>query len=127
MITNVKGEFRQFDAVITSHGSDFGRASVEASIDAASIFTNNTDRDNHLRSADFFDAGNFPKLRFKGTEFVRLDDENYRLTGLLTIKDIVLRSHTGRLEEESAKLMRNEDPEKTDKLIKELNKMDEAV
>ena len=48
-------------------------------------------------------------------------------SNLLTIKDIVLRSHTGRLEEESAKLMRNEDPEKTDKLIKELNKMDEAV
>ena len=48
-------------------------------------------------------------------------------SNLLTIKDIVLRSHTGRLEEESAKLMRNEDPEKTDKLLKELNKMDEAV
>ena len=48
-------------------------------------------------------------------------------SNLLTIKDIVLRSHTGRLEEESAKLMRNEDPEKTDKLIKELNRMDEAV
>ena len=48
-------------------------------------------------------------------------------SNLLTIKDIVLRSHTGRLEEESAKLMRNEDPEKTGKLIKELNKMDEAV
>ena len=48
-------------------------------------------------------------------------------SNLLTIKDIVLRSHTGRLEEESAKLMRNEDPEKTDNLIKELNKMDEAV
>ena len=48
-------------------------------------------------------------------------------SNLLTIKDIVLRSHTGRLEEESAKLMRNEDPEKTDKLLKDLNKMDEAV
>ena len=48
-------------------------------------------------------------------------------SNLLTIKDIILRSHTGRLEEESAKLMRNEDPEKTDKLIKELNRMDEAV
>ena len=88
MITNVKGEFRQFDATITSHGTDFSRASVEVSIDAASIFTNNTDRDNHLRSADFFDAENFPKLSFKGTEFTRLDDENYRLTGLLSIKDV---------------------------------------
>ena len=48
-------------------------------------------------------------------------------SNLLTIKDIVLRSHTGRLEEESARLMRNEDPESTDKVIKELNKMDEAV
>ena len=48
-------------------------------------------------------------------------------SNLLTIKDIVLRSHTGRLEEESARLMRNEDPEKTDKLLKDLNKMDEAV
>lgn len=88
MITNVKGEFRQFEAAISSLGTDFSQASVEASIDASSVFTNNADRDNHLRSADFFDVENFGTLRFKGTAFERLDDENYRLTGLLTIKDV---------------------------------------
>lgn len=88
MITNVKGEFRQFEASITSLGADFSQASVEVKIDASSVFTNNNDRDNHLRSADFFDVENFPALSFKGTEFARLDDENYRLTGLLTIKGI---------------------------------------
>lgn len=88
MITNVKGEFRKFSANIISEGSDFSKAIVSANIDAASIFTNNTDRDTHLKSGDFFDAENFKEILFEGTSFTKLDEENYQLKGLLTMKGV---------------------------------------
>jgi polyisoprenoid-binding protein YceI len=88
MITNVKGEFRNFNAEVLSSGNDFTTASVNVSIDAASVFTNNDDRDNHLKSADFFDIENHKELTFKATTLKKVDDDEYRLTGLLTIKGI---------------------------------------
>lgn len=87
MITNVKGEFRKFDAEVLSNGDDFSNAKINASIDASSIFTNNNDRDAHLKSGDFFDAEKHNQLRFESTEVTKVDDENYRLKGNLTIKD----------------------------------------
>ena len=86
MISNVKGEFQKFDGQIVSQGEDFDRAKVTATADADSIYTNNKDRDTHLRSADFFDAENNKELKFEGTAFEKLDEDNYKLTGLLTIK-----------------------------------------
>jgi len=88
MISNVKGEFRNFSASITSEGTDFSKAKVQVNIDAASIFTNNTDRDGHLQSADFFDVENHKELTFEGTSFNKLDDENYQLKGILTMKGV---------------------------------------
>ncbi len=88
MITNVKGEFRVFGASIDAIGNDFTKAAVQVIVDAASIFTNNDDRDAHLRSADFFDTENFKELTFKGSSFTRLDDEAYKLTGLLGMKGV---------------------------------------
>lgn len=86
MISNVKGEFRNFNATLFSNGNDFSNAEVKASMDAASIFTNNADRDTHLKSADFFDAENHGQLTFEGSSFKKLDDDNYQLNGILTIK-----------------------------------------
>lgn len=86
MITNVKGEFRNFSASI--EGEDFTKSPVHLSIDASSVFTNNDDRDNHLRSADFFESENFPELKFSSSKFIKLDDENYTLTGNLEIKGV---------------------------------------
>jgi polyisoprenoid-binding protein YceI len=88
MITNVNGEFRQFSAEINTSGADFVNASLTVVIDAASIDTNNNDRDAHLRSADFFDVEHFGELTFRGTSFKQASDENYHLTGDLTIKGI---------------------------------------
>ena len=88
MISNVKGEFRNFSASIKAISEDFSQAKVSASINAASIFTNNTDRDAHLTSADFFDAATFKEITFEGTSFTKLDEENYELKGVLTIKGV---------------------------------------
>lgn len=86
MITNVKGEFRNFDAEIISNGEDFSNAKITANVDASSIFTNNTDRDNHLKSADFFDADQHNELRFESTEVEKVGAEEYKLKGDLSIK-----------------------------------------
>lgn len=86
MISNVKGSFTKFEAAI--HGEDFRKSTIEVTIDAASINTNNADRDVHLKSADFFDAAQFESLQFKSSSFVVADDETYELKGMLTIKGI---------------------------------------
>lgn len=86
MISNVKGVFTNYEATID--GEDFAKSSVKATIQAASISTNNTDRDNHLRSADFFDAENFPNITFESQSFTKVDDDTYKLKGVLTIKDV---------------------------------------
>lgn len=88
MITNVKGEFRKFTAEIDSANDDFTDADIRMSIDAASVFTNNEDRDNHLRSADFFDSEKYPHITFESTSLNKISDEQYKLTGFLTIKGI---------------------------------------
>ncbi len=88
MITNVKGEFRTFDAGLVTDGNDFSTAEVNVTIDAASVFTNNEDRDNHLKSADFFDVEKHKELTFKSTKIEKADDDEYKLMGLLTIKGV---------------------------------------
>ena len=88
MISNVKGEFRKFDATVLSSGDDLSSAEVSVNIDASSVYTNNDDRDNHLRSDDFFGAEVHPQLTFKSTDLIKLDDDNYQLKGLLQIKGI---------------------------------------
>lgn len=94
MITNVKGEFQTFNATIDSEGDDFSNAKISVVIDADSIYTNNADRDAHLKSADFFDAEKYPKITFDSTELNKLDDSNYQLKGTLGMhgvdKEIVL-------------------------------------
>lgn len=84
MISNVKGHFKNFD--IEMEGEDFTKSKVTVSIDASSIYTNNEDRDTHLKSGDFFDAEQYPKLTFTSNNIEKLEDDEYEMTGELSIK-----------------------------------------
>ena len=88
MIATVKGEFQKFNASIEAVGTDFANARVQATLDASSIFTNEENRDKHLRSADFFDVEQHPHLHFTGTDMKHVGGNDYTLTGDLTIKGI---------------------------------------
>ena len=88
MVTNVRGSFGEFDGTINFDPANPENASVEATIQTASINTGVADRDNHLRSADFFDAANYPTITFKSTGVKAVDDNNVKLTGDLTIHGI---------------------------------------
>ena len=83
MISTVKGNFGSFEVNVETENDDFTNANIEVSIDADSINTNNSDRDAHLKSDDFFNAEEFPKIRFVSTAF-----DGEKLTGNLTIRDI---------------------------------------
>ena len=88
MCTNGSGKFGTYDATITTDGDNFDNADIEFSGEINSVDTGNKDRDNHLKSADFFDGENHPKLTFKSTSFAKVDDENYELTGNLNIRGV---------------------------------------
>ncbi|TWT04177.1 polyisoprenoid-binding protein [Planococcus sp. CPCC 101016] len=87
MISKVKGSFSSYEATVEANEEDLQGALIDFKIDVASINTNNTDRDNHLRSADFFDAEQFPYITFTANDIVKKGDE-YELTGDLTMKGV---------------------------------------
>ena len=87
MFTNVSGKFKTYEATITTEDDKFENANVEFSADMSSIDTNNADRDNHLKTGDFFDAETHPKLSFQSTSVTK-DGDDYILKGNLTIKGI---------------------------------------
>src|SRR5690606_27823425 len=84
MISNVKGEFQKFDVEVD--GEDIPTSNFEVNVDVYSINTNNHDRDNHLKSADFLDAANHGKLHFKSTGSKKIAEGHYELQGDLTIR-----------------------------------------
>jgi polyisoprenoid-binding protein YceI len=88
MITNVSGSFKDFQVVVDTKNEDFSTAQILATIEMASIFTNNTQRDEHLRNSDFFSVSEFPQLTFKSTGVEIIDGENFEVTGDLTMKGI---------------------------------------
>ena len=84
MVSKVRGRFEKFDATLTVP-EDATKASVEATIDAGSINTDNGDRDNHIRSADFFETDSHPEFTFRSTG-IEAKGEDFVLKGELTIK-----------------------------------------
>jgi polyisoprenoid-binding protein YceI len=87
IISEVTGHFNNYEVNVKA-GSDFLDSDVEVSIDVNSIDTGMGDRDNHLKSADFFETEKFPKILFKSTKIEKIDDEEYKLYGDFTIRDI---------------------------------------
>jgi polyisoprenoid-binding protein YceI len=86
MITNVTGHFKKYDLEVETDGDDFYTAkNIVFTADIDSIDTANEQRDTHLKSADFFNAGEHKQLTFKGSKYEKAGDD-YKLTGDLTIR-----------------------------------------
>lgn len=88
MISTVRGEFKQFSGTVSLDPQDFTRSSVSGEIEVESIDTNNADRDKHLRTNDFLDAPNHPKITYQSTRIEPKDEETYLVYGDLTIRGI---------------------------------------
>jgi polyisoprenoid-binding protein YceI len=87
MISTVRGRFTGVAATVTQEGEDPTTARIEASVQAASVYTGIEQRDAHLRSADFFDAERYPELRFVSRRIERAG-EGFQVRGDLTIRDV---------------------------------------
>lgn len=88
VISTVTGEFTRFDATAEAEEDNFEGADVTFEADVTSVTTRNEQRDQHLLSDDFFAADKHPKIVFKSTSFEKTDENNYKLNGDLTIRDI---------------------------------------
>jgi polyisoprenoid-binding protein YceI len=88
MISKVKGYFRKWGGTLELDLADLSKSKVDVTIEAASIDTQQEQRDAHLKSADFFEAEKFPSLTFKSTAVKIVDDATLEVTGDLTIRDV---------------------------------------
>jgi polyisoprenoid-binding protein YceI len=87
-VSNVPGRFKDFDGAIKYDPQNPAASSVNFTIQAASIDTDNGDRDNHLRGADFFDVEKFPTLTFSSTSVKAVDADTLEVTGEMTMKGV---------------------------------------
>jgi polyisoprenoid-binding protein YceI len=86
-VSTVRGEFRDFEGTIEI-GEDLESSRIHGAVRAASVDTGQEQRDEHLRSPDFFDAGNHPELRFESQRIEVEDDETLRISGELTMNGV---------------------------------------
>lgn len=88
LMSKVTGRFDTFNGTITTDFANLANSSVRFEIDAASINTNNEDRDKHLRSPDFFDVANHPKITFESSAITKTGDSSFDVTGTLTMRGV---------------------------------------
>jgi polyisoprenoid-binding protein YceI len=88
LLTKVRGRFSDFTGTVRVDEEEPGNSSVSLRIDAASVDTDNTDRDRHLRSEDFFAVDRYPTIAFDSSRIVRTSAEAYDVTGTLTIRGV---------------------------------------
>ena len=88
MVATVRGEFEKFSGTVEFDEHDLTRSKAEIQIEAASVNTHNTQRDDHFRSADFFDVEHYPYITFKSKCVIMLDANHGQLIGDLTIRNI---------------------------------------
>ena len=88
MFSKVKGSFGAVEGELTGDPQQLENANINFTIDVSSINTNNEDRDNHLRSGDFFDVETYPQMTFTSTNITKTSDDTYDITVDMTIKDV---------------------------------------
>ena len=88
VVTTVTGHFSKFDASMEASKDDFTDAKITFEAEVNSVSTGNEQRDNHLKSDDFFNAEKFPKIKFVSTGVKKNDDEHYKLEGNITLRDV---------------------------------------
>lgn len=88
MVSNVKGHFEKFSGTVDIDDKDITRSKVEVSIDTSSINTNVQKRDDHLRSADFFDAATYPAMTFVSKKVTKAGKGRLKVTGDLTLHGV---------------------------------------
>ncbi len=88
VISTVTGHFAKYDATVKTDKDDFSDAQISFEADVNSIVTNNDQRDGHLKSPDFFDVDNYPKLKFVSKSVKKISDSKFELAGDLTIRDV---------------------------------------
>src|ERR1039458_9547290 len=88
MISNVRGEFSKLSGSVLLDPADLTRSTVEVSLETASVSTREPQRDEHLRSADFFDVANYPAMTFRSKQIAAAGPEHFKLTGDLTIRGV---------------------------------------
>jgi polyisoprenoid-binding protein YceI len=88
MISTVTGSFGTFSGSALTEGDDFSNAQISFTAATASIFTGQADRDNHLRSADFFDAEKYPEISFTSSAMKKLGNNNFELVGTLSMHGV---------------------------------------
>lgn len=88
MVTRVRGQFTDFDGTIHIDAEDPAKSTAAVTVRTASVGTGQEQRDQHLRSADFFEPERFPEMTFHSTGAEEIDTAHYRLTGDLTIKGV---------------------------------------
>ena len=88
VISTVTGSFKSYEGQIEADGDTFENAQATFTADIDSITTNNEDRDNHLKSDDFFNAEQYPHLRFESKNFEKVGEGKYKVTGEMTIRDV---------------------------------------
>ena len=88
LMSEVSGQFGEFDGAIVADFDNLDASKVAFTIQAASIDTRNADRDKHLRSADFFDVENHPLITFTSSKITESGDNEYAVTGTLTMHGV---------------------------------------
>jgi polyisoprenoid-binding protein YceI len=88
MISKVRGEFQSFSGTVNLDEQNPELTTVDITIDTASVSTRDANRDGHLKSADFFNAAEYPTMTFKSAKVVRTGDNTAKLHGDLTIRDV---------------------------------------
>lgn len=88
MVSKVRGGFNEFDGSMHIDAANPAASSAQLTIQVASVDTRNTQRDEHLRTNEFFDAARFPRITFRSRSVTQLDDDHLEVIGDLTIKDV---------------------------------------